>query len=131
MKRYKHSLSHYKLLTFDMGTLIPCGTVEVLPGDTFRHSSSALIRLSPLVNPVMHPVQVRIHHWFVPNRIVWDSWEAFITGGEDGLNTDTIPVKTEAAGMGSKTVLDYMGVPTGVANTSVNALPDRDWETNQ
>ena len=66
MKRAKFSLSHYKLLSCDQGELIPCGLVEVLPGDTVQHSASALVRVSPLLAPVMHPVDVRIHHWFVP-----------------------------------------------------------------
>ncbi len=85
MKRSKFSLSNYKLLTCDMGELVPCGLLEVLPGDTIQQATSALIRVSPLLAPVMHPVSVRIHHWFVPHRLVWDSWEDFITGGPDGL----------------------------------------------
>ena len=63
MKRSKFNLSHYKLLTFDQGELVPCSLVEVLPGDTFQMASSALIRVTPLLAPVMHPVQVRIHHY--------------------------------------------------------------------
>jgi len=66
MKRNKFSLSNYKLLSCDMGELVPIGLHEVLPGDTFQQSSSALIRVSPLLAPVMHPVRIRIHHWFVP-----------------------------------------------------------------
>jgi len=91
MKRNKHSLSHYKLATAKMGGLYPVGHMEVLAGDTFQHSTSALIRTSPLLAPVMHPVQVRFHHWFVPMRLIWEqldtfnageatSWEDFITG---------------------------------------------------
>lgn len=80
MKRSKHSLSHYRLTTLNQGLLYPVSCMEVLPGDTFRHQSTALVRVSPLVSPVMHPVHVRIHHWFVPNRIIWDDWEKFITG---------------------------------------------------
>ena len=72
MKRSKHSLSHYKLLSCDMGELVPIGLTEVLPGDTIQQATSALVRVSPLLAPVMHPVHVRIHHWFVPHRIVWD-----------------------------------------------------------
>ena len=73
MKRYKHSLSNYKLTTCDMGELVPIGMHEVLPGDTFRHSTSVLVRASPLLRPVMHPVQVRVHHWFVPNDRDWET----------------------------------------------------------
>ena len=53
MKRYKHNLSHYHNTTFDMGELIPAQVIEVMPGDTIKGSTSALIRLAALVRPVM------------------------------------------------------------------------------
>ena len=89
MKRSKFSLSHYKLLTCDMGLLIPIAWYEALPGDTIQQATSALIRVTPLLSPVMHPVMVRIHHWFVPNRLIWDTFESFITGGTDGNDATT------------------------------------------
>lgn len=121
MKRTKHSLSHYTLTSTDMGKLVPVSCVPVLPGDSIRHQTTALIRVSPLVTPVMHPVTVRIHHWYVPHRIVWDNWEDFITGGADGFNSDTIPTVSNSAG--GKNLLDYLGVPPGT--NEVNALPVR------
>ena len=81
MKRNKFSLSNYKLATFDQGQLIPCNLTEVLPGDTIQQATTALIRVTPLLATVMHPVHVRIHHWFVPHRLVWSGFEDFITGG--------------------------------------------------
>ena len=68
MKRSKFSLSHYNLLSCDMGELVPVGLVEVLPGDTLQQATSALVRVSPLLAPVMHPVHVRLHHWYVSPR---------------------------------------------------------------
>lgn len=125
MKRSLHSLSNFKLFTCDMGELVPCGIVDVLPGDTLQMATNALVRASPLLSPVMHPVDVRIHHWFVPNRLVWDNWEAFITGGPDGLNASVFPTITIAAGAAVGSLADYLGVPTGVPNIQVSALPFR------
>jgi hypothetical protein len=122
MKRTKHNLSNYNLTTMDMGQLIPVQVQEVLPGDTMKMSTSALIRVSPMLAPIMHPVSVRLHHWFVPHRLVWDSWEDFITGGPDGQNTDTVPTITQDGT--AKTILDHMGVPP-VNATDVSALPVR------
>lgn len=112
MKRHKHSLSNYKLLTGDMGKLIPVGCMEALPGDTFQGSTSLLLRMSPLLAPVMHPISVRIHHWFVPNRIIYSGWEDFITGGPDGTGS-TVPYPTNAGILTptSGSLLDYLGVP--------------------
>lgn len=79
-KRQKHNLSHYKLLSCDGGTLIPISHYPVLPGDTIQHSTSILLRASPLLAPVMHRFHVRVHSFFVPYRLLWSGWEDFITG---------------------------------------------------
>lgn len=126
MKRNKHSLSHYRLVTADMGRLVPVGCFEVLPGDTVQQATSMLLRVSPLVAPVMHPVSVRIHHWFVPHRLVWDGWEDFITGGPDGMGGDAGPyptVSTGAQGIPEGSIGDYLGIPPAKPNLVVSALP--------
>jgi hypothetical protein len=122
MRRSKFNLSHSHLLTCDMGKLVPIGCVEALPGDTFQHSANVLVRVSPLAAPVMHPVTARVHHFFVPNRILWEGWEEFITGGPDGLNADNPPTVTQVGLGGQNNVLDYLGVPL-VEGLEINALP--------
>lgn len=129
MIRNKFSLSHHKLLTCNMGELVPIGLLEVLPGDSFQMATSALVRCSPLLTPVMHPVDVRIHHWFVPHRLVWTDWENFITGGPDGNNASVPPsISTGAGGVAVSSLADYLGIPTGVANKSYGAMPTRGYQ---
>lgn len=118
LKRSKHNLSHYRLSTFDMGYLVPIACVEVLMGDTFIHSTTVMLRAATLVAPVMHPVDIKVHHWFVPNRIVWDEWDAFITGQEE-VTVPTINV----ASAGDYSLLDHFGVPDDCGN--ISALPVR------
>lgn len=133
MKRSKHSLSHYRLFSCKMGDLVPIGLVEVLPGDSFQHAASLLIRCSPLVTPVMHPVHARVHHWFVPHRLVWENWEAFITGGEDGLDASVYPTITLTYAAGSPptgnnvvgSLADYLGICPEINNYVVSAIPFR------
>lgn len=129
MKRSKFSLSHYKLLTSKMGQLVPVAWFEALPGDTIQQATSALIRCAPLVTPVMHPISVRFHHWFVPNRLLWASWQNYITGGPDGLNASAHPyISLSNAAVSS--LADHLGVPTtGLAGaTKFNALPFRAYQ---
>lgn len=128
MKRSKHSLSHYNLLTCDMGKLVPIACLEVLPGDSVQQSTSLLVRLSPQVAPVMHPVSVRVHHWFVPHRLVWSGWEDFITGGPDGMGgaAGAYPVVTTGATHTEGGLLDYLGVPP-VSGLEVSLLPVRSY----
>ena len=125
--RHKHTLSHYKLLTGDMGRLYPVGLIEVLPKDTFQHSSSLFLRFSPMAAPVMHPVTVRMHHFFVPHRLVWPEsegggWEQFITSGPDGEDSQEVPV-IPTTGTAAD-LYDYYGLPQQ-SGLDVSALPVR------
>lgn len=127
MKRSKHSLSHFRNLSCDMGQLVPIGLTSVLPGDTFQHSTSLLVRTSPLNTAVMHPVHVRVHHWFVPLRLVWSNFTSFITGGSDGNDATVAPYITiPGGGFGVGTLADHLGIPPSVAAAAtVSALPFR------
>lgn len=119
MKRYKHSLSHYHLTSFDMGELVPVGCLEVLPGDTFQQQTSALVRVTPQLKPLMHPVNCQIHHFYVPNRLLWSGWEDFITG-ESATPPPTISGSSHTEG----TLSDYLGVFNDSSN-DFSALPVR------
>ena len=129
MRRHAHALSRYQLLTGDMGFLYPINLLEVLPGDIVQMASNALVRMSPLAAPVMHPVTIRMHHFEVPMRLAWGflndddcgrSWENFITGGEDGNDATPVPTVTTTGEAGD--LLDYFGIPT-VAGVEVSAVP--------
>ena len=125
MKRHLHKLSNYKNATFDMGELVPMNITEVLPGDVIQQSTSMLMRVTPLLRPVMHPVHVFIRHWFVPSRLLWDNFQSFITGGEDGADASVFPTVTISGGATEGSLADYLGVPVTGADITVNALPFR------
>ena len=120
-KRNKFSRSHYNLLTCNMGELIPIYCDEVLPGDIWQHRISALIRLSAQVYPVMHPVRVRMHSWYVPYRLIWDDYEDFFTGGNDGDQTPSHPYLT-LTNPAEGSLHDYLGFPPGTYSRTVNVL---------
>lgn len=118
MKRHKHDLSHYKLLSGMMGKLIPVQLIETLPGDTFKGSTSVVMRCSPLIAPPMHPTILRVHHFFVPHRLVWDKFPKWITGEDTVDNPPTLTLNGTVGYLG-----DYFGLPTGVSGLTVSALP--------
>lgn len=120
MKRFLHDLSHIHSLSLDMGYLVPLAAIDVLPGDTFISRASILARVAPLATPVMHPVEIRVHNWFVPNRIIWDEWEEFIVGNEGAA---TYPTVTPAAASDT-VVIDHMGIEP-VTGVPVDELPIR------
>ena len=114
------NLSYEKKFTCDMGQLIPVMCDEMVPGDKFNIGNQMIIRFQPLVAPILHEINVFVHYFFVPYRLLWSDWEKFITGGEDGTFTATLPRWTPTSNdVGS--LWDYMGMPTGV--TPSNRLP--------
>ena len=121
-RRNRFSFSPYKLATCNMGELVPIALYPVLPNDMVSMTSNLFLRCSPLVAPVMHQVDVRIHHYYAANRILWDGWEDFWTGGEDGMNTATIP-QMPTTGV-EKDLLDHLGIDPGAgAGIQISQLP--------
>jgi len=108
-------LSHERKLSFNMGELVPIMLEEIVPGDNFKVSSEIFIRLAPMLAPIMHRVNVYTHYFFVPNRIVWDDWKSFITGGEDGTDTHVFPRLTisesRKTDFNKGKLSDYFGIP--------------------
>lgn len=126
MKRNLFSLSHKVNLSCDQGELVPIGLVEVLPGDIFRHATSLMIRLSPMLAPVFSQLNVTLFQFYVPTRIVWDDFEKFITGGPDGDDATVAPTISFASGVTVGSLADYMGLPPGFAPLPpVSAVPFR------
>lgn len=132
-------LSHERKLSCNMGDLIPVYLEEVLPGDQFKVKTEIMMRLAPLVAPVMHRVNVYLHFFFVPNRITWPgdetvpSWQQFITGGRLGTSVPTMPlISVEEAYSGNGSLADYLGLPPNIDDSdylwNVTALPFRAYQ---
>jgi len=132
-KKNVFDLTHDVKLSADMGNLTPILTLECVPGDKFELGCESLIRFSPLIAPVMHRMDVSMHYFFVPNRILWENWEKFITDANSGAVMPYLEspifrpeVQTPAqAGTSGKTA-DYLGVPpppNAAGVTQINALP--------
>ena len=134
-------LSHEKKLSLNMGDLVPIFMQETLPGDQFKVNIEHLIRFQPLLAPIMHRVNVYTHFFFVPNRLVWNDWEKFITGGSDGEQVPVFPrIKLETLIEGTKdlfrrgTLADYLGYPSSnikpseLLSLDLSALPFRAYQ---
>jgi hypothetical protein len=124
-KRNMFDLSHERKLSCSMGKLVPIMVEEIVPGDTFKVNTEMLIRIAPMLAPVMHQINVFTHFFFVPFRLIWQNWETFITGGADGNQAPAPPtIYFSPSGVG--TLADHMGMPTDtVANVIMSALPFR------
>lgn len=111
-------LTHEKKFSCDMGKLIPIMCEEIVPGDEFTVKTDMLVRVAPMLAPMMHRVNVYTHYFFVPTRLTMTNWEKFITGGTDGLDATVIPTQVAPASVGYAlgSLGDLLGLPTGVAD---------------
>lgn len=132
------NLSHSVKLTSDLGQLVPVYLEEIVPGDKFRVKSDIMIRLAPMLAPVMHDVNVYMHYFFVPTRLLWNQWEEFITGGPEGTSNPVYPMLSIPTSQSSYVnpggLLDYLGCPTVrkgstfINSYEVSALPARGYQ---
>lgn len=123
MLRRKYNLGHHWITNAQIGDLHPIGLQEVLPGDTFSGVSSIFIRLAPMDFPAFVSMMVEAFVFFVPNRIVWDGWEDYITGSDEATPLPTITLNEGE--LAATNLFRNWGVTWTVdANNKVmNALP--------
>ena len=126
--RFKRDFANITTLT--EGDLVPLYVDEVLPGDTINCKLNGLIRMATPLYPVMDNCYLDTYAFFVPCRLLWEHWENLMGQNDSSYWAETteysVP-QTTAPGTGWQvgTIADYMGVPTGVHNISVNSLPFR------
>lgn len=125
-KRNKFNLSHSSRLTTEFGRLTPILCEPVIPADKFSVNTTLKIRFAPMTLPVMERFKAYVHYWFVPNRLIWDNWEKFITGGETGVEDTEHPYPVimcgnnmdigegfvDSSNFTNGSLFDYLGFPS-------------------
>ena len=79
------NLSHNHFTTMDFGFVYPVAWFECVPGDVYDLSYQALFRALPLVSPILNNLTVSLDVYFVPTRLVSDSFTKFITTIDDSV----------------------------------------------
>lgn len=127
-QRSEFDMSYFSRMSGRIGTLYPCFVKEVIPSDSWSGSVEALVRMAPPLAPIYETLEMYVHIFFVPNRLLWDgggedSWETFITGGRLGVGIDplTAPIPPyidigsmfaqDATIFDESRLADYLGVP--------------------
>lgn len=126
--RFKRDFSN--ITTINEGDLVPLYVDEVLPGDTISCDLNGLIRMSTPLYPVMDNCYLDTYAFFVPCRLLWEHWENLMGQNDSSYWAETteysVPQTTApSGGWNVGTIADYMGIPTGIANVSVNSMPFR------
>lgn len=129
--RSQFDLSHNHSTTFEVGQLIPYFVAEVVPGDTQTCKLTAFARIfSPLDAPIMDNIEMSIEFFFVPKRLIWSNWQAFLGEHDQAGAQDTeftIPVLASGTTITTGMFGTYFGIPIGLDTTQVevSALPFR------
>ena len=129
--------------TGNVGDLIPFYVDEVLPGDTFKVTTSKVVRLQTLLHPIMDNMYLDTYFFYVKMIDIWDHAANFF-GESAKAWTPTVEyripkINITQAGLGHPhpgvgSLADYMGIPLGVATDTasgqnpkggINALPFR------
>lgn len=130
-------LSHERKQSMKFGYLTPILVEETVPGDKWRCKSEHLLRFAPTLAPAMARFNVYVHYFYVPMRIIWNNYEKFFTGGEDGKTFPSMPQltinDTYAGYFGEGGLADYMGIPVAPASgitdpLNISALPFRAYQ---
>ena len=126
--RFKRDFAN--ITTINEGDLVPLYVDEVLPGDTISCTLRGLIRMATPLYPVMDNCYLDTYAFFVPCRLLWDHWENLMGQNDSTYWAETteysVPQTTApTGGWNVGTIADYMGIPTGVDNITVNSMPFR------
>lgn len=112
-------LSHGHMTSFNVGELVPLDWTFIQPGDTFKWSTSQVVRLQTMLTPIFSNIEMEVDHFFVPMRLIWEHTKEFF-----GENTSSpwiqpisyqIPaISAPSGGFASGTLADYLGLPVYV-----------------
>lgn len=107
------------ITTFNAGDIVPIFCKEILPEEEVDMSVDAVIRQSTISTPTLGSMHCDIYAFFVPNRIVNQSWKAVegenLNGSWTANSVSLCRLKNTTSGSTSipvGSVADYYGFPT-------------------
>ncbi len=131
IKRSIFKMPFRNLSTCNAGKIIPfLAYADILPGDTVKCKTAAVIRMQTPLNPTMDDAFADIYYFAIPHRLVWKHFKEFMGENKDSAwvsqTVYQVPMLTAPnGGVAMGTIADYMGIPKGVENIQYQALPFR------
>ena len=125
------SRDHSVKFSFNVGDVVPFMCDDILPGDTVTIDTSKVVRLQPMVAPIMDEVFLDTYYFFVPYRLLWNHWINFMgentaSAWEPDVEYSVPQCQIPVGGYDAGTIADYMGVPIKVAaGQKISAMPFR------
>ena len=129
-RRSRFKLPYSHKTTINVGDLVPIYLQEIYPGDTFKGQTDFVCRTtSPFVKVPMDNLFVDIAYFWVPNRLVLDTWKNVM-----GENTESAWIPEQEYSVPQvkingvrdiRNISNYFGIPYGSTVDKVSALPFR------
>lgn len=131
ISRSKFDRSFTHKTTFNTGDIVPiyCDTT-IMPGDTVKMRMSEVVRMATPIAPVMDNCNMDTYFFFVPYRLIWDHFKAFMGENETApwiqqTEYEIPQITAPTNGWHKGSLADYFGFPTEVGGYSASALPFR------
>ena len=123
IRRFRYGMRHQWITGARIGEILPCFFQEVAPGDTWNGRQLGLFRVSPLDKPAFSALNVSVHFFFVPWRLVFDEFEDVMTGVD---TVTTWPNDTRGDSTDNENLFGQFGAgPTATGTYAGNSLPTR------
>lgn len=109
------------------GKLYPIFMDMMFPADTYDMRTSHVVRMQPMLKPLMDNLRLHVEYWFCPARLVWEHWEAMM--GDRFPNPDSsidylTPQIILTGAIDPKGIYGALGIPpiTPTVGLSISAL---------
>lgn len=114
------SYSHYTTLGF--GTPIPVCSYEVSPNSNFKIKPNVFARVAPMALPNLGNINMNLHAFYVPFRVVWKHFDDFISG-KVSWQSDGQSYRLRSVPTLDNLILSYMftDVDNGLADSVQNS----------
>ena len=132
ISRSKFDRSFTHKTTFNTGDIIPiyCDTT-IMPGDTVKMRTSQVVRMATPIAPVLDNANIDTYFFFVPYRLIWDHFKAFMGENETAPWIQNVAYEIPqikaptTVGWHKGSLADYFGYPTEIPDYEASALPFR------
>lgn len=117
-KRSRRTLTDERMYDCYIGQAIPIECRDCVPGDNLKVYNHSVVKLQPMVAPVLGQLYYETYYFFVPYRLLDRMFEYGITGiDEDGNEFEYAFPRVSNFGM-LYSVQDYLGFPIKENNTT-------------
>lgn len=110
----------------NMGRMYPVLHEEVNPGDTFEDVCEVMIRMNPMIRPILTEMTAYIRVFFVRDWTIFDDFDEMISLGPDGDSDVVLPMNGANYTVAEGSNEDWLNINPGVYDAdSFNTMAKR------